>query len=245
MVFAANAVALGFPALSFRAGGDTMDLREVMRTTFAAREFTDDTVDDATLHRILDAARFAPSGGNRQGWHVIVVRDAEKRRAIVELIKPTMRRYLAQAAAGENPWNTVVASKVDDAQVAATEVPDWLVTNVLQAPLLLLVAVDLRVVASFDAQLPRVGVISGASIYPFVWNILLAARNEGLGGTLTTFLAPAEAAARALFDLPDGFAVTALLPIGKPVKQLTKLKRKLVEDFTTVDSYAGPRFGRP
>jgi len=221
-----------------------MDLREVMRTTFAAREFTADPVDDATLHRILDAARFAPSGGNRQGWHVIVVRDGDKRRAIVELVKPTMRRYLAQSAAGESPWNTIVPSKVDDAQVAAVEVPDWLLQNVLRAPVLLLVAVDLRVVASFDAKLPRVGVISGASIYPFVWNILLAARNEGLGGTLTTFLAPAEAEARALFDLPEGFAAAALLPIGKPVKQLTKLKRKPVEEFTTLDSYAGPRFTR-
>src|SRR5205085_12193672 len=133
--------------------------------------------------------------------------------------------------AGESPWTTTVPSKVDDAQVAATEVPDWLVTNVLHAPLLLLVAVDLRVVASFDAQLPRVGVISGASIYPFAWNILLAARNEGLGGTLTTFLAPAEATARTLFELPDNFALAALLPIGKPVKQLTKLKRKPVEEF--------------
>ena len=222
-----------------------MDLREVMSTTFAAREFTDDPVDDATLHRILDAARFAPSGGNRQGWHVIVVRDTDKRRAIVELLEPTIRRYMAQAALGENPWNTIVPSKVDDTQVASTEVPDWLTQNVLRAPLLLLVAVDLRVVASFDAELPRVGVISGASIYPFVWNILLAARNEGLGGALTTFLAPAESEARALFGLPDGFAVAALLPIGKPVKQLTKLKRKPVEDFATFDTYAGPRLRRP
>ena len=220
-----------------------MDLCEVMRTTFAAREFTDEPVDEATLHRILDAARFAPSGGNRQGWRVIVVRDGDKRRKVVELIKPTMKSYLAQVAAGESPWNTIIPSKVDEATVAATEVPDWLVANVLRAPLLLLIVVDLRVVASFDSKLPRVGVISGASIYPFAWNILLAARNEGLGGTLTTFLAPAEAAARKLFDVPDGFAVSALLPIGKPVKQLTKLKRKPVEEFTTFDSFTGPRLG--
>jgi nitroreductase len=221
-----------------------MDLLQVMRTTFAAREFTDDPVDEATLHRILDAARFAPSGGNRQGWHVIVVRDRDKRRALAEWIEPTMRRYLAQVAAGENPWNTVVPSKVDDARAAATEVPGWILDGVRHAPLLLLVAVDLRVVASFDARLPRVGVISGASIYPFVWNILLAARNEGLGGTLTTFLAPAEEEARALFGLPDGFAIAALLPIGKPVKQLTKLARKPVEEFTSFDSFAGPRLRR-
>lgn len=222
-----------------------MDLLEVMRTTFAAREFTDDPVDDATLHRILDAARFAPSGGNRQGWHVIVVRGRDEREKLVEWIRPTMRRYWAQRAAGENPWNTIVPSNVDDATVAATEVPEWIVEPVRKAPVLLLVAVDLRLVASFDAKLPRVGVISGASIYPFVWNVLLAARNEGLGGTLTTFLAPAEAEARALFGLPEGFAIAALLPIGKPVKQLTKLRRKPVEEFATLDRYDGPRLRRP
>ena len=51
-----------------------MDLDNVMRTTFAARDFTDEPVSNAMLARILDNARFAPSGGNRQGWKVVVVR---------------------------------------------------------------------------------------------------------------------------------------------------------------------------
>ena len=216
-----------------------MELHDVMRTTFAAREFTDGPVDDATLYRILDNARFAPSGGNRQGWRVIVIRDRAKRAALVDLIRPTMQRYFAQAAAGENPFNTIVPTKVDAAQVAAAKVPSGMIEGMVDAPVLLLVAVDLRVLASFDSTLPRVGVISGASIYPFVWNILLAARNEGLGGTLTTFLAPAEAEVRKMFGLPEYFAVSALLPIGKPVRQLTKLKRKPVEEFTVVDHHGG------
>ena len=216
-----------------------MELHDVMRTTFAAREFTDDPIDDATLYRILDNARFAPSGGNRQGWRVIVIRDRAKRAALVDLIRPTMQRYFAQAAAGENPFNTIVPTKVDAAQVAAAKVPSGMIEGMVDAPVLLLVAVDLRVLASFDSTLPRVGVISGASIYPFVWNILLAARNEGLGGTLTTFLAPAEAEVRKMFGLPEYFAVSALLPIGKPVRQLTKLKRKPVEEFTVVDHHGG------
>jgi len=216
-----------------------MELHDVMRTTFAAREFTDAPVDDATLYRILDNARFAPSGGNRQGWRVIVIRDRAKRAALVDLIRPTMQRYFAQAAAGENPFNTIVPTKVDAAQVAAAKVPSGMIERMVDAPVLLLVAVDLRVLASFDSTLPRVGVISGASIYPFVWNILLAARNEGLGGTLTTFLAPAEAEVRKMFGLPEYFAVSALLPIGKPVRQLTKLKRKPVEEFTVVDHHGG------
>ena len=52
-----------------------MDLSDVMRTTGAVREYTDDPLPDEVLERILDNARFAPSGGNRQGTHVVVVRD--------------------------------------------------------------------------------------------------------------------------------------------------------------------------
>ncbi len=222
-----------------------MDVYDAMRTTFAAREFTDDSVDDAILYRVLDNARFGPSGGNRQGWRVIVIRDPAKRTALIDLIRPTMQRYVAQMTAGENPWNTIVPTKVDAAAIAAAALPAGMIERIVRAPVLLLVAVDLRVVASFDSSLPRVGVISGASIYPFVWNILLAARNEGLGGTLTTFVAPAEAEVRRIFGLPEHFAVSALLPIGKPVKQLTKLKRKRVEEFTTVDAYTGPPLGAP
>jgi nitroreductase len=222
-----------------------MDLYDVMRTTFAARDFTDDPVDDAILYRILDNARFGPSGGNRQGWRVIVVRDRAKRTALIDLIRPTMQRYVAQVTAGENPWNTIAPTKVDGAAVAATKLPAGMLERIVYAPVLLLVAVDLRVVASFDSALPRVGVISGASIYPFVWNILLGARNEGLGGTLTTFVAPAEGEVRRIFALPDHYAVCALLPIGRPVRQLSKLKRKPVDSFATIDSFAGVPLADP
>ena len=51
-----------------------MELYDVMTTTFSGRDFTEEALPDATLYRILDRARFAPSGGNRQGWKVIVVR---------------------------------------------------------------------------------------------------------------------------------------------------------------------------
>ena len=84
-----------------------------------------------------------------------------------------------------------------------------------------------------DQHLPRVGVISGASIYPLVWNILLGARNEGLGGTLTTFLVAEEAKAKALFGIPEEHAIAAMLPIGRPVKQLTRLRRNPINAFAT------------
>ena len=219
-----------------------MELYEVMRTTFASRQHQPDAIDDETIYRILDNARFAPSGGNRQGWRVIIVRDENKRNALGPLISPVMSRYRAMVAAGENPYNTIEPSTVTVDEVADKEMPDEFLNQFTQAPVLLLILVDLKVVASMDYELDRVGVISGASIYPFAWNILLAARNEGLGGTLTTFLSASEPKVKRLFAIPDEYAVCALLPIGKPVKQLTKLRRNNVSEFTTIDSFDGIRF---
>jgi nitroreductase len=222
-----------------------LDFKDVVRTTFAARQFTEEPVPDAVLHEILDEARFAPSGGNRQPWRVVVVKSEAKRARLAELIVPTMRRYLAERSAGENPCNTIVPSAVTDAQVAETPDPTPMARLLVGAPALLMVFVDLRVVASFDRDLPRVGVISGASVYPFVWNVLLAARNRGYGGTITTFAAGAEPAVQELFDVPSHMAVAAMLPIGRPVKQLTKLRRKPVEEFATIDGVEGERLRAP
>lgn len=217
-----------------------MELYEVMRTTFAAREFVDEPVPDAVLSKILDNARFAPSGGNRQGWRVVVIRDEQTREAMVPMIMPTFQRYAAQVQAGEAPWNTIHETRLTDEEIAAFEPPEAFIRQVLAAPVLLLVLVDLSVVASFDSQLDRVGVISGASVYPFVWNILLAARNEGYGGTLTTFIAAREDAAKELLGIPEHMAVAALIPMGRPVKQLTKLSRKPVDGFVRQERWDGP-----
>ena len=221
-----------------------MELYEVMRTTFAAREFTEQQVSDATIAKILEQARFAPSGGNRQGWQVLVVRDDGSRARLRELIEPQMQRYVAQVKAGEAPLNTVHPSKVSAAEIAATQVPQQMLDNLTDAPVILLVFVDLSVVASFDSDLDRVGVISGASIYPFVWNILLAARHEGLGGTLTTFAAGAENEVREHFGVPNYMAFAAMIPIGQPVKQLTKLTRKPVSDFVCKERWDGEALDR-
>ena len=69
-----------------------MELYEVMRTTFAAREFLDEEISDKQISTILENARFAPSGGNRQGWKVIVVRNQNTRQAIKPLIEPVFQR---------------------------------------------------------------------------------------------------------------------------------------------------------
>lgn len=217
-----------------------MDFETVARTTFAARQFTDAPVDDATIIRILDTARFAPSGGNRQGWKVIVVRDSATRRAMRELMEPMARRYVAQRLAGENPYSTVTPTRVTPEQVAEVEIPPGLLDWVEDAPVVLVICVDLDRVASMDAHLDRVGLISGASVYPFAWNLLLAARSLGLGGTLTTFLAGVEPQGSELFGLPHGHAIAAAIPIGHPVRQPTRLRREPVAAFAVKERFDGP-----
>lgn len=219
-----------------------MELHDVMRTTFACREWTDEPVSDEILYRILDVARFAPNGGNRQGWHVTVIRDRAIREQFVPLVLPHTSVYVAQARAGEAPWNTIEETSIDLESARAEARPFPGVDAMVDAPVVLVISIDLSVVASFDKDLDRIGVISGASVYPFVWNILLAARNEGLGGVLTTYLAPEEAKVQALLNLPSSHAVAAMVPLGHPVKQLTKLRRLAVEEFTTIDSFDGETF---
>lgn len=216
-----------------------MELYDVMRTTAAVREFTDDPLSDEVLARILDNARFAPSGGNRQGTQIVVVRERATRERLVELTATGARRYTAQVLAGEGPWNSVTPTAVTAEQIAATEVPAHFTEPLLKAAVVLVVCVDLRLVASVDQDLDRVGVISGASVYPLVWNILLAARNEGFGGTITTMAVAEEPAVKQLLGVPEPYAVACVVPMGKPVKQLTRLRRVEVADLARRERFDG------
>ena len=88
-----------------------------------------------------------------------------------------------------------------------------------------MVCVDLRVVAALDKELDRVGVVGGASVYPLVWNILLAARNEGFRGTITTMAVAEEPRICQLLGIPETYAVACVVPLGKPAHQPRRLSR--------------------
>jgi nitroreductase len=219
-----------------------MELYDVMRTTFAARDYTGEELPDDVLYEILDNARFAPSGGNRQGNRVIVVRDADTRAQLGRLAEPAAKRYMAQIKAGESPWNTIVPTRVSAQDIANTPPPAMLTEPFRAASVVLVFVVDLKVVASMDQDLERIGVISGASIYPFVWNVLLCARQAGFGGTITTLAAAEEANVQKLLNIPADHAVCAVVPLGRPVRQLTKLKRNPVEQIATRERFDGAPF---
>ncbi|MGI8331253.1 nitroreductase family protein [Actinomadura scrupuli] len=226
-----------------------MELSEALRSTGAIRAFTDEPVGDEVLHGILDIARFAPSGGNRQGWRAIVVRSPELRRGLRDLYLPGWYDYLAQRAAGLVPWAPITDRRAEreataNAAAIAEEAgrnPPGFAERLDEVPALLVVLADLRNLAAVDRDADRYTFAGGASIYPFVWSILLAARDTGLGGVMTTMLVRREQQVRTLLGVPDEFAVAAVLALGHPVVRPTRLSRVPVEEFTTTDHFDGPR----
>jgi nitroreductase len=221
-----------------------MELLQAMRTTPATREFTDDPLPDDVLYDILDHARFAPNGGNRQAWRVIVVRDQHTKQRIAELYDLGMREYAAHLQLGLVPF---VASEAHERTEPAVDLDEARRAPLLQGasylasvPVMLFILADLTNLPALDSGLDRLSIATGASIYPLAHNILLAARAAGYGGHLTTVLAREERAVRELLRIPNEYALATMIPLGKPVKEVTKLRRVEVEEFTTVETFDGP-----
>jgi nitroreductase len=227
-----------------------MELREALRTTGAVREFTDEPVPDTVLRQLLDTARFAPSGGNRQGWRVVVVADRATRRALRDLYLPGWYDYLAMASAGLTPW-APVTDRVAEADalaaapgIAATAAAGTggFAEHLDTVPVLLALFADLRALAAVDREYERYQFAGGASVFPFAWSLLLAARDVGLGGVITTMATRREAEVKALLGAGDELALAAVIALGHPVHPARRLTRTPVEAFATVDRIGGAPF---
>ncbi len=219
-----------------------MDLVGALRSTGSVRAFTDEPVDDAVLARVLDVARFAPSGGNRQPWRVAVVKNPELRRRLADAMTPVWDEYAAVSATGVTPFSSVPPAPYELESKRPGNVPNQLLTEITRIPVVLAIAADLSRIAMMDKDLDRAPITGGASVYPFCWNLLLAARSEGLGGVITTFASRAEEITGPLLGLPEHHALAATMFLGHPVKQPTRLKRQSIEHFATIDRFDGPTF---
>ena len=213
-----------------------MDLSFALRSNGAVRGFTNDPVGDDVVAAVLDDARFAPSGGNKQPWRVVVVQDLFIRKALGELMRPVWQEYMGANAVGQRPF--AFGRSIDAPPV---DVPNLVIDEIETVPVVLAVAADLRDIAIMDGNVThRPAMVGGASIYPFCWSVLLAARARGLGGVMTTFLSRAESSAAPLLGLPAHHALVATIFLGVPLHQNTKLTRRPVESFTTIDRFDGP-----
>jgi nitroreductase len=212
-----------------------VELYEAMRCAPTTRRFKPDPVPAEILRRVLDNARFAPSGGNRQGWRVVAVQDADTRRALRDLYLPPWRAYLELTGGAHM---LAEPDGFDPSRVRMVRLANEYAEHLDRVPVHLVVGVRLGDLAVTDAELRRQSIVGGASVYPFVQNLLLGLRGEGLGAAMTTLLVPAEAEVKRLLEIPDDVALAAHVGVGQrhdPWPQ--RLARRDVEEFAFAERY--------
>jgi nitroreductase len=209
-----------------------IDLYEAMSTTRAVRRLRPDPIPDDVLRRVLEAATWAPSGGNRQAWRIIVVKDPDTKRRLRDLYSGPWTEYAKARTGALEALPDAAREKAERTYAAG----DYLAENLHQVPAICVFVFEPAGLAITDARLE-----GGGSLYPAVQNLLLACRAEGLGCVLTTLLVASEPEIRELLDLPEPWATYAFVPIGYPVGGgHGPLARRKVEDVAYLDRFGAP-----
>ena len=196
-----------------------MELYEALMTTRSMRRLTDDPpVTDEEIEHCLRAAAQAPSGGNVQPYHFVVITDPEARAAMADLYLRGWRRYRPAMVAALPPFPTPEA---EGSFRRSVDLSEHLAEHLADTPSVLFC------LASFDSTLADdegpldVGTLH-ASIFPAVQSFILAARDLGLGTTLTTVFRVHNDEVREAFGLPPHLDPVALVPIGRPIGPLRR-----------------------
>lgn len=211
-----------------------ISLYEAIRTTRAVRRLRPDPIPDEVLRRVLQAATFGPSGGNRQAWRIIAVRDAGLKQELARRYHALWSPYSATSRKAASGLPEAARRRAE----RALDAGDHLAEHMHEVPAVLVVCFDPRGLMITDARLARPSVVGGASIYPSVQNLLLACRAEGLGCVLTTLLCAVESEIAELLTIPAPWATAAFVPIGYPVgRGHGPLSRRPVEQMVFLDRF--------
>jgi len=204
------------------------DLFEIMRTMRAMRRLKPDPVPDDLIRKILEAGLNAPNGGNNQRWRFLVLKDPAVKKAVQVYYKRAYDEVIGPRYANSAPPPGSDAAKYHRQHQAV----EYLTDHYHEAPVWIVVCQD-------DGQgTPNRG--AGASVYPAVQNMLLAARALGLGSTLTTRHMLFGKECDAAMGLPEGVNSYAILPIGWPMGKFGPVGRGKLEDFVYADRWGQP-----
>jgi nitroreductase len=183
-----------------------LDPDELLTTTRTVRKRLDLTrsVPEELIRDCLQVALQAPSGSNRQGWHWIVVTDADQRRAIGEVYRRATEQYLASSGAAgklfaDDPARAPVQQRVGSSVA-------YLAEHMADVPVLLLPCIQARTLGAGN----QAGL--WGSLLPAAWSFMLAARARGLGTAWTTLHLAYEQEVATILGLPDGIRQAALIP---------------------------------
>ena len=190
-----------------------MELYDAMSTLRAVRRLKSQPVPQDVLERVLRAATWAPTGGNHQSWRIIAVQDETLKQGLQDLYRPHWEAYIPGYQEHMQHMPEAEAERSAKALASGT----YLATHMYEAPVICVFCFSEEHITITDAGQDRPSVVGGGSIYPAVQNLLLAARNEGLGCVLTTLLCIEEAKVKALLEIPDNWHTAAFVPLGYPV----------------------------
>jgi nitroreductase len=214
-----------------------MDIYDAMSTLRAVRRIKPDPIPSDVLQRVLTAATWAPTGGNHQPWRMIAIQDADIKQGLEDLYRPHWEGYVPGYEAHLSSMTETQASSSRKALESGT----YLANHMHEAPVICVFCFDFAHITVTDAGLDRQSVVGGGSIYPAVQNLLLAARNEGLGCVLTTLLCMEEASVKKLLKIPEGWHTAAYVPIGYPVLGgHGKISRRPIAEMAYSDVFGSP-----
>jgi nitroreductase len=190
-----------------------ISLTEAMSTLRAVRRLRPDPIDEDVLERVLQAATWAPTGGNAQPWRIVLARDADTKKKLGDLYASLWAGFAqGYAARLEGLPEEEVAR-----EQRTIEAGNYLADHFHEAPVIAVFCFNPKMMAITDIKQPRVSVVGGGSVYPAVQNLLLAARAEGLGCVLTTLLCQTEPEVREILGIPEPWGTAAAIPLGYPV----------------------------
>jgi len=216
-----------------------VELTDAMRSQHACRYFLPDDVPDRVLYAAVEAARFAPNGGNRNAVRFLIVKDADKRRRLGEWYLPLWRAVSEGAPDSDYPQR-LGFSNLEKAKRDGDHFAEHFGTH----PAIVVVCIDPREVHATDAELDRLSIVGGASVYPMAQNLCLALRDQGVASSLTTLLVAREPDVKAMLGIPEHLITACHLAIGYPAKPFpTRLRRLPVDELAFVDTFASPLTG--
>ncbi len=209
-----------------------MDALEAMRTVGTNRFYLPDDVPDEVIYDAVEAARFAPQGGNRQPVRLVVVRDRAKKERLAELYLPWWKAYFEAAESGTRELGEYASAR--RALINANHFAERLAEH----PVIVVVCAKLDHLHITDTEHGRPPVVGGASIYPFVQNLCIALRVQGVATAITTLLCGSEPEVKELLAIPDSYLTACHVVAGYPEKGFpTKLTRAPVEEVVFLDTF--------
>jgi nitroreductase len=209
---------------------------EAMKTLKAVRKLRPDPIPDDVMHRVLEAATWAPTGGNRQPWRIVLVKDRAKKQRLGELYTRSWKAYVGHYHAA---IPADVAPEVRERTIRTLKAGDYMAEHFGDTPAIAVFCFNPKTMAITDSKQNRPSVVGGGSVYTAVENLLLACRAEGLGCVLTTLLCESEPEVRELLSIPDPWYTAAAIPIGYPVgRGHGPLTRDPVEKLVYLDAWA-------